>query len=71
MIIRLSQKLCTKIQAGKLTEMELDENRYADWSATVIPLFNVVLRQHFSMNSNLVLFTPSMVWLISFSLRSH
>ena len=26
MIIRLSQKLCTKINAGKLKEMPLDEN---------------------------------------------
>ena len=33
MIIRLSQKLATKIKAGKLPEMPLDENEYADWSA--------------------------------------
>ena len=33
MIIRLSQKLATKIKAGKLSEMPLDENEYADWSA--------------------------------------
>jgi hypothetical protein len=32
MILRLSQKLNTKIKAGKLTEMPLDQNRYADWS---------------------------------------
>ena len=32
MILRLSQKLNTKIKAGKLTEMLLDENQYADWS---------------------------------------
>jgi len=32
MILRLSQKLNTKIKAGKLTEMPLDENPYADWS---------------------------------------
>jgi hypothetical protein len=32
MIIRLSQKLCTKIKAGKLKEMPLAENPYADWS---------------------------------------
>ena len=31
MIIRLSQKLCTKIKAGKLEEMPLDKNPYADW----------------------------------------
>jgi hypothetical protein len=32
MILRLSQKLSTKINAGKLAEMPLDENPYADWS---------------------------------------
>jgi len=33
MIFRLSQKLCTKIKAGKLSETPLDENPFADWSA--------------------------------------
>ncbi len=33
MIIRLSQKLNKKIKAGKLDEVPLDENEYADWSA--------------------------------------
>lgn len=32
MILRLSQKLNTKIKAGKLAERPLDENPYADWS---------------------------------------
>jgi hypothetical protein len=32
MILRLSQKLNKKIKAGKLNEMPLDENPYADWS---------------------------------------
>ena len=32
MILRLSQKLNTKIKAGKLSEEPLDENPYADWS---------------------------------------
>jgi hypothetical protein len=32
MILRLSQKLNTKIKAGKLGEKPLDENPYADWS---------------------------------------
>lgn len=32
MIIRLSQKLAKKIKVGKLTEMPLCENPYADWS---------------------------------------
>ena len=33
MIFRLSQKLCTKIKAGKLSEIPLDDNPFADWSA--------------------------------------
>ena len=33
MILRLSHKLNTKIKAGKLTEMPLDENPYVDWSS--------------------------------------
>ena len=33
MILRLSQKLCTKIKAGQLSEMPSDENPFADWSA--------------------------------------
>ena len=32
MILRLSQKLNTKIKAGKLTELPPDDNPYADWS---------------------------------------
>ena len=32
MILRLSQKLNTKIKAGNLTDIPLDENQYADWS---------------------------------------
>lgn len=32
MIFRLSQKLNTKIKAGKLTDFPLDDNPYADWS---------------------------------------
>ena len=32
MILRLSQKLNTKIKAGTLKAMPLDENPYADWS---------------------------------------
>ncbi|MEZ6131174.1 MAG: hypothetical protein R3C59_21075 [Planctomycetaceae bacterium] len=32
MILRLSQKLNTKIKAGKLAEMPVDENPYTDWS---------------------------------------
>lgn len=33
MILRLSQKLCTKIKAGSLNTMPLDANPLADWSA--------------------------------------
>ena len=33
MIFRLSQKLNTKIKAGTLKAMPLDENPYADWSS--------------------------------------
>jgi len=33
MIFRLSQKLCTKIKAGSLKSMPLDDNPFADWSA--------------------------------------
>ena len=32
MILRLSQKLSTKIKAGTLKPLPLDENPYADWS---------------------------------------
>ena len=32
MILRLSQKLSTKIREGTLTAMPLDDNPYADWS---------------------------------------
>lgn len=32
MILRLSQKLSAKIKTGKLAEMPLDEDPYADWS---------------------------------------
>jgi hypothetical protein len=34
-ILRLSQKLGTKIKAGKLSELPLDENPYADWSCNL------------------------------------
>lgn len=35
MIIRLTQKLCDKINAGPLKAMPLDENPFADWSASL------------------------------------
>ena len=33
MILRLSQKLCTKIKVGSLKTMPLDDDPFADWSA--------------------------------------
>jgi hypothetical protein len=37
MIFRLSQKLNAKIKAGTLRSLPLDENPFADWSATLFP----------------------------------
>ena len=48
MIFRLSQKLNTKIKAGTLKTMPLDENPFADWSATLF----VVDRTHYILLSN-------------------
>jgi len=36
MILRLSQKLCTRIKAGPLSAAPLDENPFADWSAHLL-----------------------------------
>lgn len=36
LILRLSQKLCTRIRAGSLQPMPLDENPFADWSAQLL-----------------------------------
>jgi hypothetical protein len=52
MILRLSQKLNTKIKAGKLGEMPLDENPYADWSCH---LFTADRTQYIIMSN-----TPSL-----------
>ena len=35
MIIRPSQKLCTKIKAGSLSTLPQDDNPFADWSANL------------------------------------
>lgn len=35
MILRISQKLNTKIKVGKLSDLPLDENPYADWSSHI------------------------------------
>jgi hypothetical protein len=52
MILRLSRKLNTKIKAGKLSEMLLDENPYADWSCH---LFTADRTQYIIMSN-----TPSL-----------
>jgi len=46
MIIRLSQKLCTKIKAGKLSEIPPDENPYADWSRKDLPEAHCTIDRH-------------------------
>lgn len=50
MILRLSQKLSTKIKTGKLTEMSLDENPYADWSCHLF----MAGRTQYILTSNIV-----------------
>lgn len=75
MIIRLSQKLCTKIKVGKLKEMPLDENPYADWSAN---LFVVDRTQYIILSNTASLYSCVMYgkeikndnWFIQRSLNS-
>lgn len=57
MIFRLSQKLGTKIKAGKLGEMPLDENPYADWSCH---LFTVARTQYIIMSNTKSLYSVVM-----------
>jgi hypothetical protein len=45
MILRLSQKLNTKIKAGTLKAMPLDENPYADWSLVIIDTIQSAAKQ--------------------------
>ena len=54
MILRLSQKLNTKIKAGKLTEMPLDDNPYADWSCH---LFTADRTQYIIMSNTASLYS--------------
>ncbi len=54
MILRLSQKLNTKIKAGKLAEMPLDENPYADWSCH---LFTADRTQYIIMSNTASLYS--------------
>jgi len=57
MIIRLSQKLCTKIKAGSLTTMPLDTNPFADWSAH---LFVADRRQYIIISNTKSLYSALM-----------
>lgn len=54
MILRLSQKLNAKIKAGKLGEMPLDENPYADWSCHV---FTVDRKQYVILSNTKSLYS--------------
>jgi len=54
MILRLSQKLNKKIKAGKLSEMSLDENPYADWSCH---LFTADRTQYIIMSNTASLYS--------------
>ena len=54
MIFRLSQKLNSKIKAGKLTDMPLDENPYADWSCH---LFTADRTQYIIMSNTTSLYS--------------
>lgn len=54
MIVRLSQKLSTKIKAGKLAELPLAANPYADWSCH---LFNVGRTQYIILMNTVSFYT--------------
>jgi hypothetical protein len=54
MILRLSQKLNTKIKAGTLKAMPLDENPYADWSCH---LFTAVRTQYILVSNTQSLYS--------------
>jgi hypothetical protein len=54
MILRLSQKLNTKIKAGKVTEKSLDTNPFADWSCH---LFTADRTQYIIMSNTKTLYS--------------
>ena len=54
MILRLSKKLNTKIKAGKLTDMPLHKNSYADWSCH---LFTAYRMQYIIMSNTKSLYS--------------
>ncbi|MCC7334614.1 MAG: hypothetical protein IT422_05940 [Pirellulaceae bacterium] len=58
MIVRLSQKLSAKINAGKLDSMPLDTNPYADWSCH---LFNVSRVQYIILSNTASLYSCVML----------
>lgn len=57
MILRLSTKLNTKIKAGTLKSMPLDENPYADWSCH---LFTADRAQYILMTNTQSLYSSVM-----------
>ena len=58
MIFRLSQKLNTKIKVGKLGELPLDENPYADWSSH---LFTATRTQYIIMSNTKSMYSVVML----------
>lgn len=58
MILRLSQKLCTKIKAGQICELPQDENPFADWSAH---LFFVGRIQYILLSNTKSLYSTVMI----------
>ena len=58
MIFRLSQKLAKKIKVGKLTEMPLSANQFADWSDN---LFNVGRTQYVILSNTKSLYSCLML----------
>ncbi len=57
MIFRLSNKLNTKIKAGKLSELPLDDNPYTDWSCH---LFTAARAQYIIMANTKSLYSVVM-----------
>jgi hypothetical protein len=57
MIFRLSQKLATKLKEGRLPEVPLDDNPYADWSAH---LFAVARTQYIIVANTRALYSVVM-----------
>ena len=57
MIFRPTQRLCTKIKAGSLSEATLHENPYADWSAR---LFTVDRAQYLLLTNTASLYSVLM-----------